>query len=78
MHNFDITAGCDAITFQPCSDKALSNLKVYVDAFRSIYKINSGYGSTAAVATGRYPEDVYYNGNVRPSQIIWSRLTKDL
>lgn len=43
----------------------MSNLKVYVDSFRSIYDLNSGISSDAAVATGRYPEDVYYNGNVR-------------
>lgn len=64
IHVFDSAAGCDAATFQPCSDKALSNLKVYVDSFRSIYSINSGIASNAAVATGRYPEDVYFNGNV--------------
>ncbi|KJA21218.1 carbohydrate-binding module family 20 protein [Hypholoma sublateritium FD-334 SS-4] len=63
IHTFDPTAGCDATTFQPCSDKALSNLKVYVDSFRSIYGINSGISANAAVATGRYPEDVYFNGN---------------
>ncbi|KIP06693.1 carbohydrate-binding module family 20 protein [Phlebiopsis gigantea 11061_1 CR5-6] len=63
IHTFDPAAGCDATTFQPCSDKALSNLKVYVDSFRSIYTINSGIASNAAVATGRYPEDSYYNGN---------------
>ncbi|OCH92615.1 glucoamylase [Obba rivulosa] len=63
IHTFDPSAGCDANTFQPCSDKALSNLKVYVDSFRSIYSINSGAASNAAVATGRYPEDVYQNGN---------------
>ncbi|KAF8903104.1 glycoside hydrolase family 15 protein [Gymnopilus junonius] len=63
IHTFDPTAGCDAVTFQPCSDKALSSLKVYVDSFRSIYGINSGIASNAAVATGRYPEDVYFNGN---------------
>ncbi|KAI0042277.1 carbohydrate-binding module family 20 protein [Auriscalpium vulgare] len=63
IHTWDIAAGCDAATFQPCSDKALSNLKVYVDSFRSIYPINSGIASTSAVATGRYPEDVYFNGN---------------
>ncbi|KIY63917.1 carbohydrate-binding module family 20 protein [Cylindrobasidium torrendii FP15055 ss-10] len=63
IHTFDAAAGCDAATFQPCSDKALSNLKVYVDSFRSIYSINSGANSTAPVATGRYPEDSYYNGN---------------
>ncbi|PPR00430.1 hypothetical protein CVT24_004491 [Panaeolus cyanescens] len=63
IHVFDPAAGCDAATFQPCSDKALSNLKVYVDSFRSIYSINAGIASNAAVATGRYPEDVYFNGN---------------
>lgn len=65
IHTFDAAAGCDAVTFQPCSDKALANLKVYVDAFRSIYTLNKGIPSDAAVATGRYPEDVYFGGNVR-------------
>ncbi|KAH9933185.1 Six-hairpin glycosidase-like protein [Epithele typhae] len=63
IHTFDPEAGCDATTFQPCSDKALWNLKVYVDSCRSIYTVNSGIASNAAVATGRYPEDSYYNGN---------------
>ncbi|KAJ3747498.1 glycoside hydrolase family 15 protein [Lentinula detonsa] len=63
IHTFDPSAGCDAITFQPCSDKALSNLKVYVDSFRSIYAINQGFAENEAVATGRYPEDVYMGGN---------------
>ncbi|KAI0143019.1 family 15 glycosyl hydrolase [Xylariaceae sp. FL1272] len=63
IHSFDPSLGCDANTFQPCSDRALANHKVYVDAFRSIYTINSGIGSGAAVSVGRYPEDVYYNGN---------------
>ncbi|KAH9080399.1 glucoamylase [Lactarius deliciosus] len=63
IHTWDINAGCDATTFQPCSDRALSNLKVYVDSFRSVYPINSGISATSAVAVGRYPEDVYFNGN---------------
>ncbi|KAF9533066.1 glucoamylase [Crepidotus variabilis] len=63
IHTFDASAGCDAATFQPCSDKALSSLKVYVDSFRPIYAINNGIAANAAVATGRYPEDVYFNGN---------------
>ncbi|KAF8906144.1 glucoamylase [Mucidula mucida] len=63
IHTFDAAAGCDAATFQPCSDKALANLKTYVDAFRSIYTINSGIAANAAVATGRYPEDSYQGGN---------------
>lgn len=63
IHTFDAAAGCDALTFQPCSDRALSNHKVYVDSFRSIYSVNSGIAPNAAVATGRYPEDSYYGGN---------------
>ena len=64
IHTFDVNAGCDATTFQPCSDKALSNLKTYVDSFRYIYSINFGIPANAAVATGRYSEDVYQGGNV--------------
>ncbi|KAI1794907.1 glucoamylase [Ganoderma leucocontextum] len=63
IHTYDVDAGCDAATFQPCSDKALSNLKVYVDSFRSIYGINNDIAADAAVAVGRYPEDIYFNGN---------------
>ncbi|KAJ6441978.1 glucoamylase precursor [Purpureocillium lavendulum] len=62
IHSFDPKLGCDAATFQPCSDKALSNHKVTVDSFRT-YKINSGLGKGKAAAVGRYIEDVYYNGN---------------
>jgi hypothetical protein len=64
IQTFDPAAICDPVTFQPCSDVALSNLKVYVDSFRRIYTINNGIAPNAAVATGRYPEDVYYGGNV--------------
>ncbi|KZT09226.1 carbohydrate-binding module family 20 protein [Laetiporus sulphureus 93-53] len=63
IHTFDAEAVCDDLTFQPCSDKALSNLKVYVDSFRDLYTINDDIAASEAVATGRYPEDVYYGGN---------------
>ncbi|KAF5388835.1 hypothetical protein D9757_005602 [Collybiopsis confluens] len=63
IHTFDKAAGCDALTFQPCSDVALSNLFKYVNSFRDIYQINSGRASNEAILTGRYPEDVYFNGN---------------
>jgi glucoamylase len=57
-------AGCDAATFQPCSDKALANLKVYVDSFRNgVYPINNGISANQAIAVGRYVEDIYFNGN---------------
>jgi glucoamylase len=35
-----------------------------------VYAINSGIAENAAVATGRYPEDIYQGGNVRPSTDI--------
>ncbi|KAH8995189.1 hypothetical protein EDB86DRAFT_1178945 [Lactarius hatsudake] len=35
--NFDPTLGCDLATFQPCSDRALSNLKVIGYAFAKIF-----------------------------------------
>ncbi|MCJ1412272.1 hypothetical protein MMC19_006365 [Ptychographa xylographoides] len=63
IHTFDPTAACDASTFQPCSDKALANHKVFTDSFRSIYTINSGIPEGTAVAIGRYPEDTYQGGN---------------
>ncbi|KAM0283158.1 hypothetical protein ACHAQH_002640 [Verticillium albo-atrum] len=62
IHNFDPVLGCDASTFQPCSDRALSNHKVVTDSFRSIYGINNGKAQGQAVAVGRYPEDSYYGG----------------
>jgi glucoamylase len=65
IHTFDPAAGCDAATFQPCSDKALANLHVYVESFRAVYPLNAAAGRNAPIAVGRYPEDVYYNGNVR-------------
>lgn len=63
IHLFDQNTGCDATTFQPCSDKALANHKVVTDSFRSLYSINSGIPSGTGVAIGRYPEDSYQGGN---------------
>jgi glucoamylase len=64
IHNFDPALDCDAATFQPCSDRALSNHKVVTDSFRSsVYPINENVPQGQAVAVGRYPEDVYYAGN---------------
>ncbi|CAM1503871.1 Fc.00g014620.m01.CDS01 [Cosmosporella sp. VM-42] len=62
IHTFDPSLGCDAATFQPCSDKALANHKQVIDSFR-FYSINSGISEGTAIAVGRYSEDVYYNGN---------------
>lgn len=56
IHLFDRDAGCDSLTFQPCSDKALANHRVVTDSFRSIYPINKDIPGGAAVALGRYSE----------------------
>ncbi|KAJ5178483.1 Six-hairpin glycosidase [Penicillium coprophilum] len=60
---FDPKAACDDVTFQPCSSRALSNHKEYVDSFRSIYNVNKGKEAGAAAAVGRYAEDTYMGGN---------------
>ncbi|KAG6889108.1 hypothetical protein C0995_003677 [Termitomyces sp. Mi166 len=62
IHTFDAAAGCDATTFQPCSDRALSSLLIYIRSF-DIYTINNGLPANQGWATGRYAEDVYYGGN---------------
>lgn len=63
IQTFDPKATCDDATFQPCSPRALSNHKVTVDSFRSIYNINNGKSAGSAVAIGRYAEDTYQGGN---------------
>ncbi|KAF2179824.1 carbohydrate-binding module family 20 protein [Zopfia rhizophila CBS 207.26] len=63
MATFDPEATCEDTLFQPCSPRALANLKVYVDSFRTIYTINAKSPNSSAVATGRYAEDVYFGGN---------------
>ncbi|KAJ9149034.1 Glucoamylase [Pleurostoma richardsiae] len=62
---FDPSATCDSPSLQPCHSRSLANFKVFVDTFRnaSLYPINAGIDATDGVALGRYPEDVYYNGN---------------
>lgn len=61
--NFDPKGTCDDVTFQPCSARALSNHKLYVDSFRSIYDVNSDKEAGSAAAVGRYAEDTYQGGN---------------
>ncbi|KAI0246449.1 Six-hairpin glycosidase-like protein [Lactifluus subvellereus] len=39
--NFDPSLGCDAATFQPCSDRALSSLEVVGNSFKGIFPISN-------------------------------------
>jgi len=83
--NFDPTLGCDPLTFQPCSDRALSNLKVVGDKFTEIYPINQKLPPNQFPYVGFFLEDKLYNGQVQyfasinvAEQIFDALLTWDL
>jgi len=63
--NFDPTLGCDRLTLQPCSDRALSNLKVVGDKFTEIYPINRKLPPNQFPYVGFFLEDKLYGGQVR-------------
>ena len=65
VFNFDPTLGCDPETFQPCSDRALSSLKVVGDAFKEIYPINQVLPSNQFPYFGFFIEDQLFGGHVR-------------
>lgn len=54
--NFDPEAGCNEKTFQPCSERMLSDHKVVVDQFRS-WEINKDIGPDRPVSLGRWAEE---------------------
>ncbi|CAK7266786.1 hypothetical protein SEPCBS57363_002269 [Sporothrix epigloea] len=62
---FDVAASCTHPSLQPCHSRSLASFKVFVDAFRNatLYPINANIAASKGVALGRYPEDIYYNGN---------------
>jgi glucoamylase len=62
--NFDPTLGCDSATFQPCSDRALSSLKVVGDAFRELFPINKALPPNQFPYFGFFVEDQLYGGQV--------------
>ena len=38
--NFDPLLGCDSATFKPCSERALSSLKILIDTYKKHYPVN--------------------------------------
>jgi glucoamylase len=59
--------GCDSTTFQPCSDRALSSLKVIGDAFKGIFPISEGLPPDQPSALfGFYLEEDLFGGYVGP------------
>ena len=63
--NFDPTLGCDSATFQPCSDRALSSLKVVGDAFKELFPINQVLPANQSSFFGFFLEDQLLGGQVR-------------
>ena len=63
--NFDPSLGCDSATFQPCSDRALSSLKVVGDAFREIFPISKSLSPDDPSALfGWFLEEEMFGGHV--------------
>ena len=64
--NFDPTLGCDSATFQPCSDRALSTLKVVGDAFAKSFAFTQNSPSDEIRPLfGFYLEEKLLGGHVR-------------
>ncbi|KAI0037742.1 glycoside hydrolase family 15 protein, partial [Auriscalpium vulgare] len=57
IFNYDPELGCDAATFQPCSDRALSALKVVGDAFKKVYPIAENIPAGHPTCMGMYLEE---------------------
>ncbi|KAI0292707.1 Six-hairpin glycosidase-like protein [Multifurca ochricompacta] len=86
--NFDPTLGCDPLTFQPCSDRALSTLKVVGDAFKEAFPVNQGlpsnqspfFGSSSKIncSEGITPFVQYFASFNVAEQIFDALITWDL
>ena len=63
--NFDPTLGCDAATFQPCSDRALSTLKVVGDAFAKSFAFTQNLPGPLSPFFGWFLEEELLGGHVR-------------
>jgi hypothetical protein len=68
--NYDPTLGCDSATFQPCSDRALSSLKVVGDAFKELFPINKDLRGQFPFF-GFFLEDQLYGGQVRHETFVF-------
>jgi glucoamylase len=65
VYNFDPSLGCDDATFQPCSPRALSSLKVVGDHFKQFFPISRNFPPTQPPFYGFFTEDEFLGGHVR-------------
>ena len=64
VYNFDPSVGCDDATFQPCSPRALSSLKVIGDHFKEFFPISRNYTDKQPPFYGFFTEDQFIGGHV--------------
>ena len=63
--NFDPSLGCDSATFQPCSDRALSTLKVVGDVPKENYPISRLPPSQSSALFSFFLEEELFGRHVR-------------
>lgn len=63
VYNFDPSLGCDDATFQPCSPRALSSLKVVGDHFKAFFPISQNFTDKQPPFYGFFTEDEFIGGH---------------
>ena len=64
VYNFDPSLGCDDATFQPCSPRALSSLKVVGDRFKEFFPLSRNFTGKQPPYFGFFTEDQFIGGHV--------------
>ena len=64
VYNFDPSLGCDDATFQPCSPRALSSLKVVGDRFKAFFPLSQNFTEKQQPFFGFFTEDEFIGGHV--------------
>ena len=79
VYNFDPSLGCDDATFQPCSPRALSSLRVVGDHFKAFFPLSQNFTEKQPPYFGFFTEDEFIGGHVSlrgerntPPQILGS------
>jgi hypothetical protein len=73
VYNFDPSLGCDDATFQPCSPRALSSLKVVGDHFKEFFPVSRNFTEKQPPYYGFFTEDEFIGGHVRGHSYSSSR-----
>ena len=75
VYNFDPSLGCDDATFQPCSPRALSSLKVVGDRFKDFFPLSKNFTINRPPYFGFFTEDQFIGGHVSIHPFVPVRFT---